>query len=183
MHRAGPVPCRRRPFSFTLGSGIRRRTMSARRPICHEVSGAQPTPRQAGHVRQLRDTTAEAKSLALKNDRARTNNQDNDGATRRRAAPGSQPGQPRRRCTGRRACQHRRETKTRSQTSASLAASLPSKAHMLKYKQGMSAQSAVQPPPNPTLNRSTNGRPPGPGRRYAVHCLRPRPGVLPSSPG
>jgi hypothetical protein len=37
--------------------------------------------------------------------------------------------------------------------------------------------------PNWSFNRSTNGRPPGPGRRYAVHCLRPGPGVLPSSPG
>jgi hypothetical protein len=37
--------------------------------------------------------------------------------------------------------------------------------------------------PNRSFNRSANGRPPGPGRRYAVHCLRPEPGVLPSSPG
>ena len=37
--------------------------------------------------------------------------------------------------------------------------------------------------PNLPLNRSANGRPPGPGRRYAVHCLRPGPGALPSSPG
>jgi hypothetical protein len=37
--------------------------------------------------------------------------------------------------------------------------------------------------PNSTLNRSANGRPPGPGRRYTVHCLRPGPGVLPLSPG
>ena len=36
--------------------------------------------------------------------------------------------------------------------------------------------------PNPSLKGSANGRPPGPGRRYAVHCLRPGPGVLPSSP-
>jgi hypothetical protein len=36
--------------------------------------------------------------------------------------------------------------------------------------------------PNPSLNRSTNGRPPGPGRWYAVHFHRPGPGVLPSSP-
>ena len=37
--------------------------------------------------------------------------------------------------------------------------------------------------PNSALNRSANGRPPSPGRRYALHCLRPRLGVLPSSPG
>jgi hypothetical protein len=37
--------------------------------------------------------------------------------------------------------------------------------------------------PNSALNRSANGRPPGPSRRYAVHCRRPGPGVLPSSPG
>jgi hypothetical protein len=37
--------------------------------------------------------------------------------------------------------------------------------------------------PNLSFNRSANGRPPGPGRRYAVHCLRPGPGALPLSPG
>jgi hypothetical protein len=35
---------------------------------------------------------------------------------------------------------------------------------------------------NPSLKRSANGRPPGPGCRYAVHFLHPGPGVLPSSP-
>ncbi len=36
--------------------------------------------------------------------------------------------------------------------------------------------------PNPSLKRSANGRPPSPGRWYAVHFLRPGLGVLPSSP-
>ena len=36
--------------------------------------------------------------------------------------------------------------------------------------------------PNPSLKRSANGRPPGPGLRYAVHFLSPGPGGLPSSP-
>ena len=36
--------------------------------------------------------------------------------------------------------------------------------------------------PNPSLKRSANGRPPGPGPRYGVHFLSPGPGVLPSSP-
>ncbi|CAD5373040.1 conserved hypothetical protein [Rubrivivax sp. A210] len=36
--------------------------------------------------------------------------------------------------------------------------------------------------PNPSLKRSANGRPPGPGWRYAVHFRQPGPGVLPSSP-
>ena len=36
--------------------------------------------------------------------------------------------------------------------------------------------------PNPSLKRSANGRPPGPGRRYAVHFRQPGPGVLPLSP-
>jgi hypothetical protein len=36
--------------------------------------------------------------------------------------------------------------------------------------------------PNPSLNRSANGRPPGPVRWYAVHFHRPGPGVLPLSP-
>jgi uncharacterized membrane protein YkvA (DUF1232 family) len=36
--------------------------------------------------------------------------------------------------------------------------------------------------PNPSLKRSANGRPPGPGRRHTVHFHRPGPGVLPLSP-
>ena len=36
--------------------------------------------------------------------------------------------------------------------------------------------------PNPSFKPSPNGGPPGPGRRYAVHCLRPGPGVPPSVP-
>jgi hypothetical protein len=38
------------------------------------------------------------------------------------------------------------------------------------------------PPPNPSVKRSANGRPPGPGRWYPVHFHRPGPGVLPLSP-
>ena len=36
--------------------------------------------------------------------------------------------------------------------------------------------------PNPSLKRSANGRPPGPGRWHTVHFHRPGPDVLPSSP-
>ena len=36
--------------------------------------------------------------------------------------------------------------------------------------------------PNTSLNRSSNGRPPGPGRSYAVHFHRPGLGVLPLEP-
>jgi hypothetical protein len=36
--------------------------------------------------------------------------------------------------------------------------------------------------PNPSLKGSANGRPPGPGRRYAVHFRQPGPGVLPLAP-
>jgi hypothetical protein len=37
--------------------------------------------------------------------------------------------------------------------------------------------------PNTSLNRSTNGRSPGPGRWYVVHFHQPGPGALPSAPG
>ena len=37
--------------------------------------------------------------------------------------------------------------------------------------------------PNPSVNRSTNGRPPSPGRWYTVHFHRPGLGVLPLVPG
>jgi hypothetical protein len=33
--------------------------------------------------------------------------------------------------------------------------------------------------PNPALKGRSNGVPPGPGRRYGVHCLWPGPGVTP----
>ena len=36
--------------------------------------------------------------------------------------------------------------------------------------------------PNPSLKRSANGRPPGPGWWYSVHFHQPGPGVLPPSP-
>ena len=36
--------------------------------------------------------------------------------------------------------------------------------------------------PNPSFKRSANGRPPAPGRWYAVHFHRPGAGVLPLSP-
>ncbi|CAD5373030.1 hypothetical protein RA210_U280005 [Rubrivivax sp. A210] len=36
--------------------------------------------------------------------------------------------------------------------------------------------------PNPSLKRSTNGRPPGPGLWHTVHFHSPGPGVLPSAP-
>jgi hypothetical protein len=38
------------------------------------------------------------------------------------------------------------------------------------------------PTPNPSLKRSDNGRPPAPGRWYAVHFHRPGAGGLPLSP-
>jgi len=37
--------------------------------------------------------------------------------------------------------------------------------------------------PNPSLNRSSNGRPPSPGWRYTVHFHQPGLGVLPPQPG
>ena len=37
--------------------------------------------------------------------------------------------------------------------------------------------------PNPSVNRSANGRPPWPGPGYAVHFPSPGQGVLPLSPG
>ena len=42
---------------------------------------------------------------------------------------------------------------------------------------------ARTPMPNPSLNRSANGRPPSPVWRYAVHFRQPGLGVLPLSPG
>ncbi|CAD5374033.1 hypothetical protein RA210_U470004 [Rubrivivax sp. A210] len=42
--------------------------------------------------------------------------------------------------------------------------------------------SAAQVTPNPSLKRSANGRPPGPGRWYYVHFHRPGPGALPLPP-
>ena len=40
----------------------------------------------------------------------------------------------------------------------------------------------TRPMPNPSLKRSANGTPPGPGLRYGVHFLNPGPGALPLAP-
>ena len=59
------------------------------------------------------------------------------------------------------------------------------------FQRGREAVSVIQglayfaPPrttPNPSLKRSANGRPPGPGLWHTVHFHSPGPGVLPSSP-
>ena len=50
----------------------------------------------------------------------------------------------------------------------------------LQENSSLLGHSPVQP--NPSLKRSANGRPPAPGRWYAVHFHRPGAGVLPLSP-
>ena len=45
-----------------------------------------------------------------------------------------------------------------------------------------SANSNVVLRPNPSVEARPNGRPPGPGRWYAVHFHRPGPGVPPLVP-
>ena len=54
-------------------------------------------------------------------------------------------------------------------------------AHHRKSVQATFTASRVLP--NPSLNRSSNGRPPGPVWRYAVHFRQSGPGVLPLQPG
>ena len=49
----------------------------------------------------------------------------------------------------------------------------------LLYRQRASSTPAL---PNPSLKGSTNGMPPGPGWRYAVHFRHPGPGVMPLAP-
>ena len=61
-------------------------------------------------------------------------------------------------------------------------------AQVLRWFQGIDVPVLTTAPmdaawPNPSLNRSANGRPPSPGRWYAVHFHRPGLGGLPSSPG
>ena len=51
---------------------------------------------------------------------------------------------------------------------------------LFKYSRTVVVQKVL---PNPSLNRSADGRPPGPGWWYAVHFHQPGPGVLPSAPG
>ncbi len=48
-----------------------------------------------------------------------------------------------------------------------------------KYAHGDQQHSTT---PNPSLKRSPNGTPPGPGHRYGVHFLWPGPGVMPQGP-
>ena len=54
----------------------------------------------------------------------------------------------------------------------------------IKVAFGTRKEGSPQPAvlPNPSLEARPNGRPPGPGRRYAVHFRQPGPGVLPLVP-
>ena len=52
-------------------------------------------------------------------------------------------------------------------------------AEVLQRGQGAAAARTT---PNPSLEARPNGRPPRPGRRYAVHFRQPGLGVLPSVP-
>ena len=62
--------------------------------------------------------------------------------------------------------------------------SRPCSASVRALFKGHQRQPHSVPParPNPSFKRSANGRPPSPGRRYAVHFRQPGLGVLPSSP-
>jgi hypothetical protein len=51
-----------------------------------------------------------------------------------------------------------------------------------RFRLARCPHAASQAWPNPSLKRSTNGRPPGPVWRYAVHFRQPGPGVLPLAP-
>ena len=146
------------------------RTLRALRPLRSEVGCAPPAPRSAVKVRALRCATAEGRTTALNDDRATLNIQGNEGASRRRAAPGNQPDQLRRRPNCRCAGQHRRKTRTQEPKPASLATGPAPKAQMLERRHGMFAQSAGQPLPNPTLNRSANGMAPGPRGACGSSC-------------
>jgi hypothetical protein len=132
--------------------------------------------RELGQVGARRGRTAEARRLAFPGSEARgtPSNQVHKGASRRRAAPGSQPGQFRRRPNDRRMSAHRPEGKAQSQAAASLQAqALPGMAGLV-YKQRMSVISQ-EPRPNLSLNRSANGVPPGPrGSCGSSSASRPR---------
>ena len=58
----------------------------------------------------------------------------------------------------------------------------PRRGFILQYK-ARQVHGVPRVRPNPSLNRSANGRPPGPGWWYAVHFHQPGPGVLPLATG
>ena len=159
---AARAPHRRRPVNSALG-----RSMNPRPRI--EL-------RELGQIGARRGRTAEARRLAFPGSEARgtPGNQVHKGASRRRAAPGSQPGQFRRRPNVLRMSAHRPEVKAQSQAAASLQAqALPGMAGLV-YKQRMSV-TTQEPRPNLSLNRSANGVPPGPrGSCGSSSASRPR---------
>jgi hypothetical protein len=73
-----------------------------------------------------------------------------------------------------------RAAQTRS-TATALAVALRGKQNSSPTKYNLVGKRSTLMP-NPSLKRSANGRPPGPGRWYSVHFHRPGPGGLPLSP-
>ena len=162
IHLAAKAPTHRRPVSFTLGRGMHRSTFTVHR--------------QLGEIGARRGRTAETRRMECpgSDERATPSNEVHKGASRRRAAPGIQPGLRRRAPDYRRTCTHRLEVKVQSQAAASLQAqALPGMASLV-YKQRMSLTSQ-EPRPNLSLNRSANGVPPGPrGSCGSSSASRPR---------
>jgi len=69
-------------------------------------------------------------------------------------------------------------------TSQQLKKREPEKGLLLRRAQGAERkQRPAAMTPNPSFNRTRYGRPPWPGRRYAVHFRQPGQGVLPPHAG
>jgi hypothetical protein len=77
---------------------------------------------------------------------------------------------------------HRTRTHAASTNTTDLQKSSASQKTCTSLRPSNTRGSGARVRPNPSLKRSANGRPPGPGRRYVVHFRQPGPGVLPSSP-
>ncbi len=141
---------------------MRSRTLRALRSLRTEVGCARSAPLPAGKVNALRNALRKlgtSRSTTTAPRQASKATWALRAAVLRRAVSLAKPRRrPNCRCAG----QHRRKTRTQKPTPASLVTYPGSTAQMLKRKHGMSAQSAVQPLPNPTLNRSANGRAPWP---------------------
>ena len=193
MHRAGQAPYRRRPFSFTLGTAMPSpggsSLLQTRWP---SIAGTESTRFHRLALPGALFTNPKVRSAALRgtiqmalgrlkgaqgclSGQVRTHlGSPLGGLFHGRAAHG--PPLPLRPCrAGGAGGEAPRSSTLNAGAGSDMEAPWP-----LIHRSGCPHRTAV---PNLSFNRSANGRPPGPSRRYAVHCLRPGPGGLPLSPG
>jgi hypothetical protein len=178
----GLASTRCRPVNSALGSGMQRPGISALRPGSLDSQCKRAVPRHESKELALREATAETRSAEIAWRSAEAGTQGNEGASRRRAAPGSQPGYARRCTNCQCGCERCTKTELPSQPTAAqragfsaspaIRASNPSRHHRLPRGRCLTGRSTGAPTARHLAREAQPAYPPPRGQ-----------GATPSSPG